>query len=117
MSNQLELPSRYDKPEHVGAPYAIGSDTSKDAAKSIVGKIAEQRTEVYRAIVRAGSNGLTWAEIVERIGCSPTANGRVTELSSGECPLIVDSGRRRATRTGRKAVVWIAAPPRGEATR
>jgi hypothetical protein len=106
----LDLQSRYEKPEHVGAPYAIGSDTSKEAAKSIVGKIAEQRTEVYRAIVRAGANGLTWSEIVQQLGCSPTANGRCSELR--DVGLIVDSGQRRRTHTGRRAVVWIASPIR-----
>lgn len=116
MSDQrpLDFPTRYDQPEHVGAPYAIGSDTSLAAAKSIVGRIAEQRTEVYRAIVRAGDDGRTWSELVEQLGCSPTANGRITELRDGG--LIADSGRRRKTATGRGAVVWIAAPLKKDVT-
>jgi hypothetical protein len=98
-----------------GVPYAKGSDTSLEAAKSIVGKIAEQRTEVYRAIVRAGKDGRTWSELVEQLAVSPTANGRVSELR--DAGLIVDSGRRRKTSAGRNAVVWIAAPPRNGETR
>lgn len=94
--------------EPVGAPYAKGSDTSREAAKHAAARIAEQRTEVYRAIIRAGSNGLTWDEIVVKLSISPTSNGRITELR--DMGLICDSDRRRKTRRGRNATVWIATP-------
>jgi hypothetical protein len=111
----LELQSRYEKPEHVGAPYAIGSDTSKAAAKKVAKRVALQQTEVYRAIIRSGEDGATWDELVAQYGFSPTANGRVTRLV--EMGLVVDSGKRRPTRTGCKATVWTAAPPRNGETR
>lgn len=81
---QLTLTSRYGNAGKVGAPYQPGSDTSREAAVAIVGKIAEH------------------------LAISPTANGRATELR--DLGLIVDSGRRRETRAGRAAVVWIAKP-------
>jgi hypothetical protein len=87
----LDLQSRYEKPEHVGAPYAIGSDTSKAAAKKVAKRVALQQTEVYRAIIRAGEHGATWDELVAQYGFSPTANGRVTRL--------VEMGPRRRQRT------------------
>lgn len=109
-NNQLPLgyTSRYAKPEHVGAPYAIGSDASREAAKAISRYADQQRTEVYLCIHRAHDNGRTWDEIVQLLGCSPTANGRVTELR--DRGLILDSGRRRKTRSNRNATVWIVPP-------
>lgn len=94
--------------EPAGAPYAKGSDTSRAAAKRVGKWVSEQRTDVYRCIVRAGNTGRTWDEISVELDLSPTANGRVTELrDSGH---ICDSGIRRKTRRGSNATVWIATP-------
>lgn len=106
MSEERE--SRYTNSEPIGAPYAKGSDTSREAAQAKVGRIAEERTKVYLAVIRAGSSGATWDELVERLDLSPTANGRITELR--ELGLIIDSGRRRKTRRGRNAAVYVVAP-------
>lgn len=94
--------------EPIGAPYAKGSDTSREAARAKVGRIAEERTKVYLAIIRSGADGSTWDELVAKLDLAPSANGRCTELH--EMGLILDSGRRRKTRRGRNAVVWIVAP-------
>lgn len=92
--------------EPVGAPYAKGSDTSRDAAKRVSKRIEQQRGDVYLCIVRGGENGRTWDEIVSILDCSPTANGRCTELR--DMGLIHDSGRKRLTRRGSNATVWVA---------
>lgn len=106
-----ERESRYDQPEHPGVPYAIGSDTSLEAAQAKAKNVQHQRADVYLCILRAGENGRTWDEIVEILGCSPTANGRITELRD-TFRLIVDSGRRRKTRSGGSAAVYVVAPQR-----
>jgi predicted transcriptional regulator len=108
MSEQLKLEPRFAPKENVGAPYAKGSDTSKAAAKKVASKVAEQQTDVYRAIVRSGEHGKTWDEIATELDLCATANGRVTALV--EMGLVIDSGRRRNTRRGRAATVWIASP-------
>jgi predicted transcriptional regulator len=100
--------SRYGNAGDVGAPYQPSSDTSREAAISKAQRLPEERTAVYRAIVRSGETGRTWSELVEELGLSPTANGRVLELR--EMGLIVDSGRRRKTKAGRNAAVYVATP-------
>lgn len=106
--NHLPLDHRFAhcNEERVGAPYAKGSDTSQAAAKKVSKRIEQQRGDVYLCIVRGGDSGRTWDEIVATLDCSPTANGRVTELR--DMGLIHDSGLRRLTRRGSKATVWVA---------
>lgn len=92
--------------EPVGAPYAKGSDTSKAAAKRVSKKVENDRAEVLLFIMRQGDHGAIWDETWEPCGLTPTSNGRITELR--DMGLIFDSGRRRKTRTGSSAVVWVA---------
>ena len=105
---QLTLEHRHShcNEEPVGAPYAKGSETSKAAAKKVAKRIEQQRGDVYLCIVRGGASGRTWDEIVTALACSPTANGRCTELR--DMGLIHDSGLKRRTRRGSLAVVWVA---------
>ncbi|MFZ2492119.1 MAG: hypothetical protein WA208_11590 [Thermoanaerobaculia bacterium] len=104
----LDFEHRYSHcgEEPVGVPYAKGSDTSRDAATAVQKRVRLQRAEVLDCIRGAREYGRTWDEIVGVLDCSPTANGRITELRDGGD--IVDSGRRRLTRRGSPAVVWIA---------
>jgi hypothetical protein len=67
---------------------------------------------VLEAVKAAGLAGLTCDEVEQRLSMThQTASARVHELAKLEA--IVDSGRKRKTRSGRGAVVWIAALPIG----
>jgi hypothetical protein len=93
-----------------GAPYARGSDTSREAAESIEPSAGTLRRMVLDEIAKVGPHGHTCDEIEALLDLRhQTASARVYELHRAIPPLIVDSGRRRLTRSGRKAVVWIAA--------
>lgn len=105
---QLPLESRYGNAGDVGAPYQPGSETSKEAAKAKASRIAEERTDCYRAVIRSGADGLTWDECSAQLGLPIASSGRFTELV--EMNLIVRTERRRKTRAGRTAAVHVAAP-------
>lgn len=81
--------------------------TSRAAARSVEHSSANARNMVLSAI-NASLNGATDDEIEQRTGLRhQTASARRRELVLlGE---VRDSGERRATRSGRKAVVWVAA--------
>lgn len=87
-------------------PWATGSDTSLAAAESIdAGKLCQL---VYRTIYEKKLKGITCDEIEVELGMRhQTASARVNDLMRGNH--IIDSSKRRPTRSGRKAVVWVAA--------
>lgn len=111
----LPLFDRWAKTGDVGAPYQPSSDTSREAAESVSRRIEQQRGDVYLCIIRGGSDGRIWDEIVEILDCSPTSNGRLTELK--DMKLIEDSGRKRKTRRGCNATVYVATKLKGEVQR
>jgi predicted ArsR family transcriptional regulator len=85
------------------APFQAHSDTSREAASSIKGKAATLRDEVLEAIRRHPS---TDEQLAERLVLSPnTCRPRRVELV--DRGLVVDSGQRAKTASGRSAVVWI----------
>lgn len=88
-------------------PYVRGSDTSKDAADSMRSAAAVLRERVYRLVDKA-EKGLTCDEIEVKLKDAvrqSTVSARVRELVlKGR---LVDSGKRRLTRSNRKAAVWI----------
>jgi hypothetical protein len=89
-------------------PYAKNSDTSQEAAGRIRGRAPELRGRVFRCILDARLDGRTCDEIEVLLNMPhQTASARVNELMVGT--MIVDSGRRRLTRSKRKATVWVAA--------
>jgi hypothetical protein len=64
------------------------------------------RRRVFEAVVRAGALGLTSDEIESMLGKPhQCVSPRVHELMVER--LIVDSGKRRRTREGREAVVYV----------
>ena len=74
-----------------------------------------QRARVAATLLDAGSRGLADFEGQARLGMAPNAyTPRRGELS--KIGLAVDSGVRRKTPSGRKAVVWIHARFAGEVT-
>lgn len=97
-------------------PHVKDSETSKDAAISILPHAKAMRDKIYRMIEFAELNGFTVDEIEIETGYPhQTASARVTELLQEG--LIEDSGERRLTRHGRKACVWVVtgkAPPKAQ---
>lgn len=100
--------SHYMSQERVVAP-PVRHDhpaTSHGAAASVAPTAATLRQRVYDAI--AGSAcGLTDEEVQDATGIGPsTQRSRRVELC--EAGKVVASGQTRATRSGRKAIVWKA---------
>lgn len=82
-------------------------ETSVDAAQAIEPNAETLRGIVYADVKRAGKTGLTCYEIVTRRKMlHQTISPRITELSSRGW--LRDSGKRRRTKTGRDAIVWVA---------
>ena len=93
--------------EHIGAPYVAGSDTSEDAARSIVPHLSRLQAEVYAIIVDTGPDGITCDACEVALSLAhQTCSARVRELVQKHA--IVDTGRRRKTRSGRAARVYVA---------
>lgn len=86
-------------PPHVAAP------TSREAAESIAEHAPNLRARVIALIREAG--GLTCDEVEERTGLRhQTAAARIREaVKAGD---LADGGTTRPTRSGRKAIVWVA---------
>ena len=83
--------------------YASGSDTSEAAALSMTRDAPLLREDVLRVLARH-PEGLTSDEIADELGESPlSVRPRTTELKQDG--LIVDTGTRRANRSGRLAAV------------
>lgn len=93
-------------------PYQRHSTTSADAADLARAGAATQRDRVLAAIRAAGSAGLTDEQIADRLELNPST-GRPRRIELVERGQVRDSGRTRATRSGRQAVVWTATPPPG----
>lgn len=89
-------------------PYAKGRETSKAAAESMLPHAGTLRAMVYDEIKARGSIGATSDEIEHVFDMlHQTISPRVYELA--KAGFIVDSGKRRSTRSYRRAIVWIAA--------
>jgi len=85
-------------------PYVRHSDTSKAAAESVRESAPTMRERVLTCIRHNGN--LTCFEVEQILSMAhQTASARIRELAlKGK---IRDSGKRRATGSGRKAVVWV----------
>ena len=92
------------------APYVKGSDTSKAAASNIAEGAGQLREFIFSTISRSGAGGMTCDEVeVETEMKHQTASARIRELAQKN--RIIDSKRRRPTRSGCMAVVWVETPP------
>lgn len=90
-----------------GLPYQRGSDTSKAAAESMEEVAPAILTQVLLFIKRSGKHGANYDEIVVALNRDkPTISARCNELK--RLGKIVDSGKRRMTRSGRPAAVYLA---------
>ena len=84
------------------------AETRREAGRSIDAHLQRLQAAVLGFVEERGPRGATDEEI--RLGLElsgDTARARRCELR--DAGLIVDSGRRRKTRTGRRAVVWVSA--------
>lgn len=83
-----------------------GTDTSAAAAESMKTKAPLLRDRVLESIRARHSEGMTCDEAEVALGLShQTCSARFNELVARS--EIVDSGNRRPTRSGRKAIVYV----------
>ena len=86
-------------------PYQRGSDTSKAAGESIVEHLSFLENSVLQAIKDSGDHGMNCWEIESVTGISRQCSSARLNALVNKC-LIVDSGIRRKTETGRNAAVY-----------
>ena len=88
-------------------PPSVYGDTSEAAAEAMKPTAARLRTRVYERLVLAGWDGMTDEELQVALRMvDNTERPRRRELV--ERDLVVDSGRKRPTISGRRAIVWVA---------
>lgn len=83
------------------------AETSREAAERIAGHTGTQAAAVHRVLFERGAEGATDQEIQDATGlptCSETPR-RWAMVRSG---LVVNSGTKRKTRSGCRAIVWQA---------
>lgn len=85
-------------------PYVRGSETSKAAAESMVPHVAAQRARVLE-VIQAAEDGVTDQEGAERCGLT-SQSWCPRRLELERAGLIQKADFKRATRSGRQAVVW-----------
>lgn len=91
------------------APGHRGVSTSIEAAEALAPKLGRLQRLAAATITGAGEYGLTADELAARLDLDRwTIQPRTTELRRKG--IIRDSGRRRANRTGKRAIVWVASP-------
>jgi hypothetical protein len=91
----------------VGRFHHDGTDTERAAAVRVAPRAGTQRAKVLAWLRQVGLSGATDYELwLAGIGARPHVPGtRREELIADGWP-IIDSGRRRLTDTGNKAIVW-----------
>lgn len=99
------MTGQLDWVENPPAPYAKGSDTSREAAESL-SNTATMRGCVLNAIKLRGALGATDQELQELLHLPPNCETpRRWELVN--MGLVRNSGQRRKNRSGRSAAVWM----------
>ena len=92
--------------DSVGRYHRAGPETEREAAESVADITGRHRREVLRLLAQAGSDGLTDDEGGALMGGDRLKFGRRRNEVAMK-GLVVDSGRRRLTPAGRRAVVWV----------
>lgn len=88
-------------------PFQRHSETSREAADAIRGKASKTlRAKVYRAIVASGDRGMTDPELQAELGLTGSTQ-RPRRVRLVELGLVIDSGKCRASATGRRCTVWV----------
>lgn len=92
----------------IGVPH-VAVETSAEAAVSMVPHFNRLEKLVLQAIRARGQHGATDDELELMTGLShQTASARRRTLVLKDA--LIDSGQRRLTRSGRRAIVWWVAP-------
>lgn len=87
-------------------PAASTSDTSRAAAEQIRPVARTIRGRVWEWFIQQGAEGGTDEQCQEALGLKAQTQGpRRGELC--RLGLLIDSGRRRPTTSGRRAIVWM----------
>jgi len=97
--------------DRLGSPTASSRnpETSHDAAESMKASAPNVRQRIMSVIRECGLHGATDDEIEQITGLRhQTASAARRSLS--KAGHVVDSGEKRNTSSGRKAIVWIANP-------
>lgn len=94
----------FEKPST--GPYVKGSDTSEAAAKAQEGKLSPRRRLVLDYFERVGADGSTCDEM-EPILNLPHQSASPIMIWLTRAGFIADSGRRRMTRYGNPAAVFV----------
>jgi Asp-tRNA(Asn)/Glu-tRNA(Gln) amidotransferase A subunit family amidase len=103
MTNLLD----FMRPRYPDTPGYAPRDTSKEAAQRIEPETGKLRLGVLSELQVRGSTGATCDELEQALHLShQTASARVREMSLKGT--VKDSGQRRLTRSGRRAIVWQA---------
>lgn len=88
------------------APYARDSETSQAAAVSVEPSAESLCGQIYEAIKRRGTDGMTCSEVEDVFTLRhQTASARLWDLRTRE--FIEDSGQRRPSTSGRSSIVWV----------
>lgn len=81
--------------------------TAHDAALSVAGGTGSQKRAVLLALYAAGEHGLTDYDASVRCGIARPHVAGTRRKVLERAGLVADSGRERATDTGRNAAVWV----------
>ena len=94
-----------------GVPGHASRQTSLEAALGVLPRLKERQMAVLRYLVSIWPAGATDDELDAHFGAVATRTARVRRCELArlpETPLVLDSGERRATPSGRPAIVWRA---------
>jgi hypothetical protein len=95
-----------------GAAPSVAGDTSEAAAHSIAPHMGRLCSMVVEYVRGQGARGATSDEVEEALDLRhQTASARLKQAR--DLGVLVDSGERRLTRSGRKAAVLVAAAATG----
>jgi len=92
----------------IAPPCQAHSETSREAAESILESCNRLQKEVYEVILSRGEHGATDDEIQVALEMNPSTQ-RPRRIELDKKGLIRSTETKRKTRTGRKATVWVAA--------
>jgi hypothetical protein len=82
------------------------TDTQQATAARALPRTGTQRRKVYDFLAECGDKGATDEEVQWGLGMNPSTQ-RPRRIELVHAKLAVDSGRRRKTRSGDKAIVWV----------
>jgi hypothetical protein len=89
------------------APPSVNTDTSRQAAAAIAPRLSALQETILSHVQWSGETGATCEELEENLKLRhQTCGPRLRELATAG--RVVDTGIRRRTRSGRKAIVWLA---------